>query len=50
MNKKFRYIAILTQPNGKKMQVFLSSENDMEILVAQQDIIFKQDFETEHQL
>ena len=41
---------LLAQPDGKKVKVFLSAANQNEMLVEQQDIVFKQDLETENQL
>ena len=38
------------QPDGKKVQIYLSSVNEDEMFVAQPDVVFKQDLETENQL
>ena len=38
------------QTEGKKVKIFASSADSNEMLAAQEDIIFKQDYETENQL
>ena len=43
-------ISLVAQTEGKKVKIFSSSENQKEMLVEQQDIVFKQDFETENLL
>jgi len=43
-------ITLFAQTDGKKAKVFLSAANLNEMLVAQDDIVFKLDFETENQL
>ena len=43
-------ISLFAQTDGKKVKVFLSSANQKEMLVEQQDIVFKQDLETENLL
>ena len=43
--------SLFAQTEGLKVKVFLSSSNqNEEMLVEQQDVVFKQDFETENQL
>ena len=41
---------LFAQTDGKSVKIFASSENSQEMLVEQQDIIFKQDLETENQV
>ena len=41
---------LFAQTDGKKVKVFLSSASQNEMLVAQEDIIFEQDLETENLL
>ena len=43
-------MSLFAQTNGKKAKFFLSSANQNEMLVEQQDIVFEQDFETENLL
>ena len=43
-------MSLFAQTDGKKVKVFLSSANQNEMLVEQQDIVFKQDFVTENLL
>jgi hypothetical protein len=43
-------MSLFAQTDGKKVQVFLSAASQNEMLVKQQDIVFKQDFETENLL
>ena len=43
-------ISLFAQTEGKSVKIFSSSANENEMLVEQQDIIFKQDFETENLL
>ena len=43
-------ISLFAQTDGKKVKIFTSSANSKEMLVEQEDIIFKQDFETENLL
>ena len=43
-------MSLFAQTDGKKVKVFLSSANGNEMLVEQQEIIFKQDFVTENLL
>ena len=58
MTKRMLIICVLTvfstllfaQTDGKKVKVFLSSSDQNEMIVEQQDVVFKQDFETENQL
>ena len=42
--------SLVAQTEGKKVRVFSSSSGEDEMLVAQQDIVFKQDLETENLL
>ena len=42
--------SLFAQTDGKKVKVFLSSVKQNEMIVEQQDIVFKQDFETENLL
>ncbi|MDR1557663.1 MAG: hypothetical protein LBS88_11660 [Tannerellaceae bacterium] len=43
-------MSLWAQTDGKKVKVFLSAASQNEMLVEQQDIVFKQDLETENQL
>jgi len=43
-------ISLFAQTDGKKMKIFASSVNEKQMLVEQQEIILKQDFETENLL
>jgi len=43
-------MSLFAQADGKKVKVYLSSATQKEMLVEQQDIVFKQDLETENQL
>ena len=43
-------MSLFAQTEGKKVKIFLSSINGNEMLVEQQEIIFKQDFVTENLL
>ena len=43
-------VSLFAQTDGKKVKVILSSANQKEMLVEQQDIVFKQDLETENLL
>ena len=43
-------LSLLIQPAGKKVKVFLSTANNTEMLVQQEDIVFAQDYETENRL
>ena len=42
--------SLFTQPDGQKVKIFSSSAGSNEMLVEQQNIVFKQDFETENLL
>ena len=43
-------MSLFAQADGKKVKVLLSSATQKEMLVEQQDIVFKQDLETENEL
>ena len=43
-------MSLFAQTDGKKVKVLLSSATQKEMLVEQQDIVLKQDFETENLL
>ena len=43
-------MSLFAQPDGQKVKIFSSSEGSDEMLVEQQEVVFKQDFETENLL